>query len=221
MVWNMYLCPFVQNWNYLALRQLWSKILKSLLFAAFCLRPRKRSLVDETSLRSKLADYQCQQRSTISSAGKMVSNQRSHYFETRLPRFGNTQPMEQTHREQRRDYASQNWRLLFTFARENGEQGGSAQSRVRSSDRWTKIAGLASCTFKRRASSHVVPRYISVSFGEEQPLLQREVPLLQFWESLSGQNMFSGAVICILGAKKIAVGAAAEVGRTSWQLGVL
>ena len=123
--------------------------------------------------------------------------------------------MEQTHREQRRDYASQNWRLLFTFARENGVQAGSAQSRVRSSDRWTKIAGLASCTFKRRASSHVVPRYISVSFGEEQPLLQREVPLLQFWESLSGQNMFSGAVICILGAKKIAVGAAAEVGRTS------
>ena len=60
-----------------------------------------------------------------------------------------------------------------------------------------------------------LPRYISVSFGEQQPLLQREVPLLQFWESLSGQNMFSGAVICILGAKKIVVGAAAEVGRTS------
>ena len=90
---------------------------------------------------------------------------------------------------------------------------GSAQSRVRSSDRWTKIAGLASCTFKRRASSHVVPRYISVSFGEEQPLLQREVPLLQFWESLSGQNMFSGAVICILGAKKDCSGGCGRSGQ--------
>ena len=143
----------------------------------------------------------------------MVSNQRSHYFETLLLRFGNTQPMEQTHRERRRDYASQNWRLLFTFARENGEQGApKAGFEILTSGQ--KLQALLPAR-SREEPLATLPRYISVSFGEEQPLLQREVPLLQFWESSSGQNMFSGAVICILGAKKIVVGAAAEVGRTS------
>ena len=144
----------------------------------------------------------------------MVSNQRSHYFETLLPRFGNTQPMEQTHREQRRDYASQNWRLLFiTFARENGEQG-APKAGFEVVTGGQKLQALLPAR-SREEPLATLPRYISVSFGEEQPLLQREVPLLQFWESLSGQNMFSGAVICILGAKKIVVGAEAEVGRTS------
>ena len=184
--------------------------MKSLLFEAFCLRPRKRRLVDETSLRSKLADYQCQQRSTISSAGKMVSNQRSHYFETF---WQHTTNGANTQRAEKGLWFTKLAAAFYVCQRE--WRTGSAQSRARSSDRWTKIAGLASCTFKRRASSHIASRYISVSFGEQQPLLQREVPLLQFWESLSGQNMFSGAVICILGAKKIVVGAAAEVGRTS------
>ena len=134
----------------------------------------------------------------------MVSNQRSHYFETLLLRFGNTQPMEQTHREQRRDYASQNWRLLFiTFARENGEQG-APKAGFEVVTGGQKLQALLPAR-SREEPLATLPRYISVSFGEQQPLLQREVPLLQFWESLSGQNMFSGAVICILGAKKILV----------------
>ena len=51
----------------------------------------KETLVGRmASLRSKLAHYQCQQRSTISSASKMVSDPGSHYFETLLLlQFGN------------------------------------------------------------------------------------------------------------------------------------
>ena len=149
----------------------------------------------------------------LAALAKWSQNQRSHYFETLLPRFGNTQPMEQTHRERRRDYASQNWRRLFiTFARENGEQG-APKAGLGVVTGGQKLQALLPAR-SREEPLATLPRYISVSFGEEQPLLQREVPLLQFWESLSGQNMFSGAVICILGAKKIVVEAEAEVSRT-------
>ena len=141
----------------------------------------------------------------------MVSNQRSHYFETLLLRFGNTQPMEQTHRERRRDYASQNWRLLFTFARENGEQG-APKAGFEVVTGGQKLQALLPAR-SREEPLATLPRYISVSFGEEQPLLQREVPLLQFWESSSGQNMFSGAVICILGAKKDCSGGCGRSGQ--------
>ena len=82
------------------------------------------SLLKETragrmaSLRSKLAHYQCQRRSTISLRARL-----SLFWDTAAPVW-----QQHRHRERRKDYASQNWRLLFTFARREWWTA-SAQSR--------------------------------------------------------------------------------------------
>ena len=122
--------------------------------------------------------------------------------------------MEQTHRERRRDYASQNWRLLFTFARENGEQG-APKAGLGVVTGGQKLQALLPAR-SREEPLATLPLDISRSASASNNLSFRgRFHYCSFGESLSGQNMFSGAVICILGAKKIAVGAAAEVGRTS------
>ena len=120
--------------------------------------------------------------------------------------------MEQTHREQRRDYASQNWRLLFTFARENGEQG-------------APKAGLGVVTGGQKLQALLPARSseeplatlcldISRSASASNNLSFRgRFHYCSFGESLSGQNMFSGAVICILGAKKDCSGGCGRSGQ--------
>ena len=121
------------------------------------------SLLKETragrmaSLRSKLAHYQCQRRSTISLRARL-----SLFWDTAAPVW-----QQHRHRERRKDYASQNWRLLFTFATREWRTG-SAQSRTSRGGQYTEIAGAASCpvpTWSREPPARL-PQYISVSLGE-------------------------------------------------------
>lgn len=156
----------------------WSQILESLLFWAFCFCSRKRSPAALASLRSKLAHYQCEQRSTISSAGKMVSEPGSHYFETLLLQFGNLADAETERREGIMLHKSGG--CFLRLPEETGEQGAPKAELVVVAVRRNCSACFLHLPTWSREPPATLPEDISVSQGEA-PLVVKEDPLLQFW----------------------------------------
>ena len=146
------------------------------------------SLLKETrsgrmaSLRSKLAHYQCQRRSTISLRARL-----SLFWDTAAPVW-----QQHRHRERRKDYASQNWRrLLFTFARREW---------------WTASAQSRNCRGCFLLGQRgLKPSCLNISRSawlNHLSLWETRTHYCKFWGELSVQKMFGGAVICIKGVKK-------------------
>ena len=146
-------------------RAVWSPILESLLFQAFCFCSRKRSPAAAASLPSKLAHYQCQQRSTISSASKMVSDPGSHYFETLLLQFGNVADTASWETERREGIMLHKIGGCFLRLRQKRMENRSCPKQGWSAHRNCRVCFLHLPTWSREPPATLSQRYLGQPGG--------------------------------------------------------